>query len=78
MGPKAASLCVHLCLFNLIKYLQVVTVQSDEWSRLGDLAQRVAFLERLLGTAAKPAMDTMQSLLAQFSGTGESVEKLSS
>lgn len=51
-------------------YLQVVTVQSDEWSKLGDLVQRVAFLERLLGTAAKPAMDTMQSLLAQFSGTG--------
>ena len=48
----------------------MVTVQSDEWSRLSEGAQQVAFLERLLGTAAKPVMDTMQSLLAQFSGTG--------
>ncbi len=52
---------------------QVVLIQATEWIKLKEPAERVSFLERLLGTAGKPSVDTMQSLLAHFSGTGNSM-----
>ena len=51
--------------------LQVITIPHADWRDLKEQAGRIAFLERLLGPVEKSSVDSMQSLLAQFSGTGD-------